>query len=50
VMKMLVQLNQEGTTILMVTHAMENASYSSRIIRLYDGQIMSEEQEAKANG
>jgi putative ABC transport system ATP-binding protein len=50
VMKMLVQLNQEGTTILMVTHAMENASFSSRIIRLYDGRIMSEEQEAKANG
>jgi putative ABC transport system ATP-binding protein len=50
VMNMLVQLNREGTTILMVTHAMENASYSSRIIRLYDGRIMSEEQEAKANG
>jgi putative ABC transport system ATP-binding protein len=50
VMNMLVQLNREGTTILMVTHAMENASYSSRIIRLYDGRIMSEGQEAKANG
>src|SRR5512136_404216 len=50
VMKMLVQLNQEGTTILMVTHSMENAAYSSRTVRLYDGRLLSEEKEAKANG
>ena len=50
VMKMLVHLNQEGTTILMVTHAMENAAYGNRMIRLYDGQIMSEQKEASANG
>jgi putative ABC transport system ATP-binding protein len=41
VMKMLVTLNQEGTTILMVTHSMENASYSGRVIQLYDGRIAS---------
>jgi putative ABC transport system ATP-binding protein len=49
VMKMLVQLNQEGTTILMVTHSMENASYSSKMIRLHDGRIVSGEKEG-ANG
>lgn len=40
VMKMLVKLNEEGTTILMVTHSMENAAYSSKVIRLHDGRIM----------
>lgn len=40
VMKMLVKLNEEGTTILMVTHSMENAAYSGKVIRLYDGRIM----------
>ncbi len=49
VMQMLVQLNQEGTTILMVTHAMENASYASSMIRLYDGRVMSGDKES-ANG
>jgi putative ABC transport system ATP-binding protein len=50
VMKMLVQLNTEGTTILMVTHSNENAAYSARMIRLHDGRIISEGKEAKANG
>jgi putative ABC transport system ATP-binding protein len=49
VMKMLVQLNQEGTTILMVTHALENASYAGSMIRLYDGRVMSGDKEG-ANG
>jgi putative ABC transport system ATP-binding protein len=50
VMKMLVKLNQEGTTILMVTHSMENASYSGRVIQLYDGRIVSGPMGAKVNG
>jgi putative ABC transport system ATP-binding protein len=49
VMKMLVKLNQEGTTILMVTHSMENASYSGRVIQLHDGRIASG-QARQANG
>ncbi len=49
VMKMLVKLNQEGTTILMVTHSMENASYSGRVIQLHDGRIASGEAR-QANG
>ena len=50
VMKLLVKLNEEGTTILMVTHSMENASYSGRVIQLYDGRIATAPMEAKANG
>jgi len=41
VMKMLLKLNQEGTTVLMVTHSMENASFSGRVIQLHDGRIAS---------
>jgi len=43
VMNMLVKLNREGTTILMVTHSMENAAYSNKVIRLHDGKIVSGE-------
>ncbi len=41
VMKMLGKLNEEGTTILMVTHSEEMAEYSSRVIQLLDGKIVS---------
>ena len=50
VMQTLVQLNQEGTTILMVTHSLENASYGSKTIRLHDGRILLEKLEARVNG
>jgi putative ABC transport system ATP-binding protein len=49
VMQTLVQLNQEGTTILMVTHSLENASYGGKTIRLHDGKIVLEKAEAKVN-
>jgi len=42
VMKMLLKLNEEGTTILMVTHSATNASFSSRIVNLLDGKIVSD--------
>jgi putative ABC transport system ATP-binding protein len=45
VMKMLRKLNEEGTTIFMVTHSVENAGYGNKIIRLHDGKIVSGEQE-----
>jgi putative ABC transport system ATP-binding protein len=38
-MKLFRQLNQEGTTIIMVTHDDEIAAYSSRCILLKDGKI-----------
>ncbi|NER14354.1 ATP-binding cassette domain-containing protein [Leptobacterium flavescens] len=42
VMELLCELNEEGTTIVNVTHSAHDASYSSRIINLLDGQIVSE--------
>lgn len=42
VMNLLAQLNQNGTTIIMVTHSQHDAEYSQRIIRLFDGQIINE--------
>ena len=42
VMELLCELHEEGTTIIMVTHSSHDASYSSRIINLLDGQVISE--------
>jgi len=42
VMKMLTSLNEEGTTIVMVTHSPAYAEYSNRIIHLFDGHIVTE--------
>ena len=42
VMELLCGLNEEGTTIIMVTHSSHDASYSQRIINLLDGQVVSE--------
>jgi ABC-type lipoprotein export system ATPase subunit len=35
-------LNEQGTTIIQVTHSEENASYGRKIIRLFDGWIAKE--------
>jgi putative ABC transport system ATP-binding protein len=42
VMKLLTELNQEGTTIIMVTHSKHDAGFSHRIINLFDGQVITE--------
>jgi len=39
IMQILKKLNEEGKTIIQVTHSEENASYGNRIIRLKDGWI-----------
>jgi ABC-type lipoprotein export system ATPase subunit len=36
-MQLFRKLNDDGTTIVQVTHSEENASYGERIIRLKDG-------------
>ena len=41
VMQLLTELNNEGTTIVMVTHSQHDASSAHRIINLFDGQIVS---------
>ena len=40
VMNLLTELNQEGTTIVMVTHSQHDASYAHRVVHLFDGQIV----------
>ena len=42
VMQMLRGLNEEGTTILMVTHSLEHADYARRIVNMLDGRILTE--------
>ena len=42
VMNILNELNKEGMTIVMVTHSHHDASYSRRIVHLFDGQIINE--------
>ncbi len=41
-------LNEEGITVVMVTHEMDIAKQAQRIIRLYDGKIISDEKAARA--
>lgn len=43
VMKLMQQLNDEGTTVLMVTHSAENAAYGGRVVRLLDGRVVSDQ-------
>ncbi len=42
VMELLSEQNRQGTTIIIVTHSQRDATYAHRIIRLLDGQIVSE--------
>ena len=42
VMQLLTQLNDEGTTIVMVTHSHSHAEYAHRIVNLVDGSIVTE--------
>lgn len=47
VMNLLTELNQEGTTIIMVTHSQHDASYAHRVVNLFDGQIIAEQAQIK---
>ncbi len=42
VMNLLSELNQEGTTIVMVTHSERDAGFAHRIINLLDGEVITE--------
>jgi putative ABC transport system ATP-binding protein len=42
VMKMLTDLNEAGTTIIMVTHSPAYADYASRVVHLFDGHVVTE--------
>lgn len=40
VMRLLTELNQEGTAIVMVTHSQRDAQYAHRTVHLFDGSIV----------
>jgi putative ABC transport system ATP-binding protein len=47
VMKLLEELNREGTTIVMVTHSPTHAERAHRIVNLFDGRLVSENTKTK---
>ncbi len=49
IMEIFKKLNEEGITIIQVTHSEENARYGKRIIRLGDGAVVSDEIVEKIN-
>ena len=46
VMKMLQQLNREGSTIIMVTHSPSHADYAGRVVNMLDGRVLIERRRA----
>jgi putative ABC transport system ATP-binding protein len=48
VMRLLRELNDDGTTVVMVTHSAEHAALASRSVRLLDGRVLVDAQEAWA--
>ncbi|MBN2598246.1 MAG: ABC transporter ATP-binding protein [Marinifilaceae bacterium] len=50
VMNLLSELNNEGTTIVMVTHSERDAEFAHRVIRLFDGEIAAESTAKKMAG
>lgn len=48
IMELFKKLNQEGMTIIQVTHSDKNASYGSRILKLVDGLVRSDSTEVSS--
>ncbi|QAY76824.1 ABC transporter ATP-binding protein [Sphingosinicella sp. BN140058] len=46
VMRMLQQLNREGSTIVMVTHSPSHADYAGRVVNMLDGRVLLEQRRA----
>src|SRR6476469_849273 len=46
IMELFKKLNEEGTTIIQVTHSEANAAYSHRVVQLADGWILNAEETA----
>jgi putative ABC transport system ATP-binding protein len=44
IMELFKKLNEEGTTIIQVTHSEKNATYGDRVIQLLDGWVVGQEQ------
>ncbi|HYY45778.1 MAG TPA: ABC transporter ATP-binding protein [Candidatus Angelobacter sp.] len=43
IMKLLRELNEQGRTIVLITHEADNAAFAQRVVRLRDGIIVSDE-------
>ena len=43
VMNLLSELNESGSTIVMVTHSNRDAHYAHRIVNLFDGKVVTEQ-------
>ena len=41
-MNMLTELNEKGTTIIMVTHSTHDSRYAHRIVHMLDGRTVTE--------
>src|SRR5215468_6703720 len=50
IMELFKKLNQEGTTIVQVTHSEVNASYGNKLVNLFDGWMKTEEPQAAHQG
>jgi len=48
IMKLLVQLNSEGRTIVLITHENDIARFAKRIVRLRDGLVVSDARQQRA--
>lgn len=50
IMSILAELNEQGNTIILVTHEDDIAAYAKRIVKLRDGEVVSDEkQKARTN-
>ena len=47
IMRLLKELNEQGNTIVMVTHEHDIASWASRILTLHDGKIIKDERKSQ---
>jgi putative ABC transport system ATP-binding protein len=47
VMSLLTSLNEQGTTVIMVTHSPTYAEYGNRVVHLFDGHVVTENYKEK---
>jgi putative ABC transport system ATP-binding protein len=50
IMRLIVELNTAGRTVVLITHEDDVAAYASRVVRLHDGRIASDERRAPDPG
>jgi putative ABC transport system ATP-binding protein len=50
VMQIFTQLNEEGTTVIVVTHEPDIAAFAKRVLRFGDGTILEDRQNARKDG